>query len=201
MLSPHVDAEWLTRCFGEQHNLDLFELLDQIARVGAPVDVGKRGNFERELAYGNHSSANRHANEVWEKEVGDVKLGREIVAPTRSARMVRGLGLDEKGKMRTIHDATFSGEPKDGRGGGRPVTETMYWDQIPEFRLADVMLQIVRGIPGLREEISRGTRILIHKTDVKSAFRQAGVDPAGAVKLGYYVLRDYRFVDLRVRFG
>ena len=44
-----------------------------------PVDVGPGGNLERELAYGNHSSADKHASEVWEKAVGDVKAGRVIV--------------------------------------------------------------------------------------------------------------------------
>ena len=69
LLAPHIDAERVTRFFGEQHNIDQFERLEQIARAGVPVDVGPGGYIERELAYGNLSSADRHANEVWEKAV------------------------------------------------------------------------------------------------------------------------------------
>ena len=52
------------------------------------MDVRPGGNLERELAYWNHSSADKHANEVWEKVVGDVKTGRAIVVPARLAGMV-----------------------------------------------------------------------------------------------------------------
>ncbi|CAN0584222.1 unnamed protein product, partial [Laminaria digitata] len=90
-------------------------LLEQIARVGVPVDVGPGGNLERELAYGNHSSAGKHATEVWEKAVGDVRMGRAMVIPARLARVVRGLRVnpvgvvEEKGKRRIVHDSTYSG--------------------------------------------------------------------------------------------
>ena len=43
------------------------------------------------------------------------------------------------------------------------------------------MLQIVRSILGLRVKFGRKKRIPIQRMDVKSAFRQVGVDPAGAV--------------------
>lgn len=45
------------------------------------VDAGSWGNLERELAYGNHSSADGHAIVVWEKVAGDVKTRRAIVVP------------------------------------------------------------------------------------------------------------------------
>ena len=45
LLAPHIDAKWLTRFFGEQHNIDQFKRLEQIARVGVPVDVGPGGNL------------------------------------------------------------------------------------------------------------------------------------------------------------
>ena len=61
------------------------------------VDVGPGGNLERELAYGNHSIAEKHASKVWEKSVGDVKTGRAIVIPARLARMVRNLRVNQVG--------------------------------------------------------------------------------------------------------
>ena len=57
LLAPYNDAQREARLVGEQHNIDQFELLDHIARVGVPLDVGSGGNLERELAYVNHSSA------------------------------------------------------------------------------------------------------------------------------------------------
>ena len=42
--------------------------------------------------------------------------------------------------------------------------------------------------------------MLIQKMDVESEFRQAGVDPAGAVNFGYF-LGGYLFVDHRMQFG
>ena len=68
LLAPHIDAERVTRFLGEQHNVDQFELLEQMARLGVPVDVGPGGNLARELAYGNHRSADKHASEVWRKQ-------------------------------------------------------------------------------------------------------------------------------------
>ena len=97
ILAPQIEVGRVTRFFGEQHRIDQFALLEQIARVGVPVDVGPGGNLARELAYGNHNSADKHASEVWEKAVGDVKTGRAIVFPARLARMVRGLRINPVG--------------------------------------------------------------------------------------------------------
>ena len=148
LLAPHIDAERVAKTFREQHSIDQFARLEEFARVGVPVDVAPRDNLERELAYGNNS-ADKQANEVWEKAVGHVKTGRVIVVPARLAGMVRGLqinlvgALDEKGKRGIIYDSTFSGEPEGGR-----VIETTYWDQISVLHLVDVVLQIVRGFSG-----------------------------------------------------
>ena len=59
--------EQATQCFGEQHNIDQFALFKHIARVDVSVDVGSRANHYRELAYGIHSSAEKHAAEAWDK--------------------------------------------------------------------------------------------------------------------------------------
>ena len=48
-------------------------------------------------------------------------------------------------------DSTFSGELEgEGEEETASLNETMYWDQIPEYHLADVMLQIVRRKFGLK---------------------------------------------------
>lgn len=62
----------------------------QIATVGVPVDVGPGGNVEHEQAYGNHSTAGKHATEVWEKTAADFRTGRAIMIPVRLKLMVRG---------------------------------------------------------------------------------------------------------------
>ena len=49
-LAPHIEVGRVTRLIGEQHNIDQFALLEQIARVGLSVDVGSGGNLERKLA-------------------------------------------------------------------------------------------------------------------------------------------------------
>ena len=106
------------------------------------------------MAYRNHSSADKHASEVWQRVVADVKTGRAMVFPARLVGLVRGLPVNPvgvvegKGKSRIIHDSTFDGDPEGEEGGGRPENETTHWDQIPECHLADVMLQIVRRILG-----------------------------------------------------
>ena len=53
---------------------------------------------------------------------------------------------------------------------------------------------------GLRVKFGRKKRIPIQRMDVKSAFRQVGVDPAGAVAFKY-VQGDHLFVDLRLQYG
>ena len=88
LLAPHIDTECLTRLLGEQHNIDQFALLEQIVRVGVPVDVGPGGNLGRELAYGNHSSADKLASEVCGNAVGDVMAGGVFVLPARLAGKV-----------------------------------------------------------------------------------------------------------------
>ena len=48
---------------------------------------------------------------------------------------------------------------------------------------------------GAADTFGTGKRILMQKIDVKRAFRQVGVDPAGAAIFGY-VLAGYLFIDL-----
>ena len=102
--------------------------------------------------------------------------------------------MEEDGKRRVIHDSIFTGEP-DRKGGrwGPPVNEIISWDQILGSHLADVMLQIVRMMLGLSDQFRTRRKTLIQKEDVNCAFLQVGVEPVGAVNVG--------FIDRRLQFG
>ena len=45
LVAPHISAEGVTRFFREQHKIGQFELLERIAKVGVPVDVGSGDNL------------------------------------------------------------------------------------------------------------------------------------------------------------
>ena len=66
--------------------------------------------------------------------------------------------------------------------------------------LAGVTGQIIKRVLGLRDKFGTGRRILIQKLDVKSAFRQVGVDPAKAAEFEYG-RRACLFIDVRLQFG
>ena len=88
-----------------------------------------------ELAYGNHRSAHKHRGEVLRKAATDVAMGRTIVFKTTQEHEVEGLRIspvgviEEKEKLRMIHDLTIGGQAnaREGGGGGRqgsvPVPE------------------------------------------------------------------------------
>ena len=62
------------------------------------------------------------------------------------------------------------------------------------------MNDVVVRILGLRTKFGTGRRILIQTMNVKSAFWQIGVDPAGAAAFGY-AIADYIVVDMRLQVG
>ena len=45
-------------------------------RAGVPVELGRGGDIERELAYDNQYITRMHVAEVWEKALGYVKMKR-----------------------------------------------------------------------------------------------------------------------------
>lgn len=49
--------------------------MDQIAKVGVPVNVDRGSDSEGELAYMNHISVDRHAIALWEEAMGDITTG------------------------------------------------------------------------------------------------------------------------------
>ena len=112
-LALQLDAEWVTRFVGEQNNIDQFALSRAECEGARAGGCRPGGNIERELAYGNRSSADEHASEVWEKAVGDVKTGTAILFAARLAGMVRGLQInpmgmvEEKEKRGMIYDLSL----------------------------------------------------------------------------------------------
>ena len=77
------------------------------------MDVGPCGNLERELAYENHSSAEKHANEVWEKAESDVKMGRAIVVVRRLLQLSR-LHLNGQERRRAGEERVSKGQEESG---------------------------------------------------------------------------------------
>ena len=62
--------------------------------------------------------------------------------------------------------------------------------------LRDVLLRVLF----LCQKRGKNARIVLCRVDVKDAFRQVPVDPAGAPVFGY-VVGDHVVVDLRLQFG
>lgn len=199
--APHMDENRVERFFVEKHRYPEGELLLQMARVGTPLSsVGPGGDLGQELAYGNHCSVDEFEKEVWEKVVADVGSGKALVFPKRMARDIPGLRVSpmgvvkEKGdKIRQIHDLTVE------LGGGGSVNATTKFDEVPECLLGQVMNKILTRIVGLRKKFP-SLPILVQKMDLKGAFRQIPVDPAGAAAFAY-VFGEFVVVDLRLQFG
>lgn len=82
--------------------------------------------------------------EVFRKVITDVPVGRATVLTVKEAERIEGLRIsllvvvDEKDKIRVIHDVTFKG-PRVGAGreSRRSVTDTD-WEQVPECELGGV---------------------------------------------------------------
>ena len=122
LIAPHMDPERVEGFFGDKHSVPGIEQLKHIARVGVPVDVLLGGDLVKELEYGNHWSANKFGEAVWEMAVADVARGRTTVFPNEQAEQIPWLRaspvgvVEERDKIRIIHDMIF--EHRDGHGGG-----------------------------------------------------------------------------------
>lgn len=108
----------------------------------------------------------------------------------KDAERIEGLRIspegvvEEKEKIRVVHDLTFDG-PRSGAGGEprRSVNEATAWEQVPGYKFGGLVEVILKHIIGLRAKFGVDARILIQMMDVKSAFRQVGMDPDGASRL------------------
>ena len=114
----------MTTCSGEKHNIDPVARLGQIERVGGPADILTGSNVEPEVAYGNHSSADKHAIEVWENAMamsrrgGQLWLRRYGREGTRPADSSSGGVVDEKRSRKIIHSSICSCKPEGAGGAG-----------------------------------------------------------------------------------
>ena len=193
--------------FGDKWNVKRWRDLVNVAEKGVPIAVKQGGDLQREVAYGNHRSVEKHEAEVFRKAMLDVALGRAMVFKVEEAGCIDGIRIspvgvvEEKEKIRVIHDLTFEG-PSKGCGGKpmRSVNADTDWGQVPGCELGGVLDAILKRVLGLRAKFGVRARILIQKMDVKSAFRQVTVDPDGASCFAYR-LGKFVFVDFRLQFG
>jgi len=93
-----MNSERVEAFFGDKHQFPEIDKLRLIARVGVPVDIGPVGDFTQELAYGNHSNAQKFGDTEWEKEVADVVGGGAIVFKNNNKqRRFRDCGCPQLG--------------------------------------------------------------------------------------------------------
>ena len=101
---------------------------------------------------------------MWEKSVAEVAGGPAIVFPKEQAGQVQMLQVssvavvEEREKMRIIHDMTFEQSGGDEGGSGNSTTD---WDEIPACELEGVMHEVSHLIFGLTVKLGDQARILI----------------------------------------
>ena len=76
--------------FGEVKGFPQISRLLQVLSPGAPVDVAPGGDFQAEIAYGNHPSSESHTGAIRVKLVQDVVNGRALAFKRSSASDIRG---------------------------------------------------------------------------------------------------------------
>ena len=63
-----MDPERVQAFFGDKHQFTEIDKLRDIARVRVPVDAWPGGDLTQQLSYGNHSSAHKVSDAVWEQK-------------------------------------------------------------------------------------------------------------------------------------
>ena len=51
---PHIDGDRIEGCWAKRPGFRDIERLENITKMGVPVDVDPGGDLEKEIAYGNH---------------------------------------------------------------------------------------------------------------------------------------------------
>ena len=198
--SPHINVDIVQHWFGAIKKFPSISLLLRVLAPGAPVGVARGGDLTTELAYGNHPDVATHAVAIHQKICADVVHGRALVFDLRFATEILGLRISPMSvvlepKLRIIHDLTFA------RAGDRTsVNGDTDFDSAPQCELGHVLREVLLRVLFLRQTHGSRARILLCRVDVKDAFRQVLVDPAGAPTFGY-VFGDHVVVDLRLQFG
>ena len=124
LCATHKDGEGIYAYFGRRQKVEIAGVLEEIAQKGVPAEVGAGGNLGNELAYGNHRSAFKHRGEVLKKAATDAAMGKTIVFPATQAHEMKELRIspvgvvEEKEKLRVIHNLTFGRQANAREGGG-----------------------------------------------------------------------------------
>ena len=163
------------------------------------MGVTRGGDLHAELAYGNHPSVASHELAIHKKVCSDVVNGRALVFDSLSAVImglrVSPLAVIPEPKLRIVHDLSFV-----SAGGRTSVNSDTDFSSAPPCELGHVLREVFLRVLFLRQTHGRSARIVLCRVDVKEAFRQVLVDPAGASVFGY-VTGGRVVVDLRLQFG
>ena len=149
--------------------------------------IARGGDLSSELAYGNHPSVALHDDVVHDKVCTGAIHGRALVFDSRFAADIRGLRVSPlavvlEPKFRIIHDLTFA-----CAGDRTSVNDDSDFCSAPPCELGHVLSDVSLRVLFLRQRHGSTARILLCRVDVKDAFRQVPVDPAGEPTFGYVV--------------
>ena len=111
--APHVGVRCVQQEFGVIKTFPRTNQLLSVWSPGAPVDMCDGDNLDAEMTYGNHPSVKAHRDEITDKIIPAVVLGRALVFDVKIIRKILGLrvsplGVVEEPKFRSIHDLTFA---------------------------------------------------------------------------------------------
>ena len=215
---PRVDAEQVRRWFGEVKKFPNIDLVVQIIREGAPVEVTGKGDLRAATEYGNRNSIRRYSPESLAKVRKDVLMGRAFVFPREAVTKIAGIRVSpmtvaiktagicvlpmtvavSTSQTRISHDLSNA-------VSGRGVNEDTDTSDIPECKIGHVLRDVIRRIMylyGAAVVNAAGTppRILFAKMDTKSAFRQVSVEAKKSPTFSY-VFGDFVLIDRCPQFG
>ena len=130
----------------------------------------------------------------------DAPFGHALAFDLGSAAEIRGLRVAPlavvlEPKFRIVHYLKFA-----RAGEGTSVNDDTMFSSAPTCELGSVLRDVLMRVLLLRQSHGADARIVLCRIDVKDAFRQVPVDPAGAPVFGY-VAGGHVVVDLRLQFG
>ena len=127
-------------------------------------------------------------------------FGRALAFGLGSAAEIGGLRISPlavvlEPKFGIVHDLTFA------RAGERTsINNDTIYSSAPTCELGSMLRDVLMRVLCLRQAHGRHARIALCRVDVKDAFRQVPVDPAGA-PVSESVAGGHVVVDLRLQFG
>ena len=105
------------------------------------------GNLDAKLAYVNHASVNAHRDEITDKIISDVVLGRSLMFDVKYIGDILGLrvsllGVVEEPELIIIHDLAFDASTTI-RSSAHDETD---FAQVPECKLGHVLHKQLHGV-------------------------------------------------------